>query len=364
MDVARPSVKRKAGTWNPTRSASVILLQSIVHRMLPKVCHVVTEGKTYVVIFTGRWKFLRFQIPYLFQSLRINGGAIDKIVFMMILYDAETYNKLMNLAKVVHGLFGENVFEFDYLGYEPGKSPQWQPGTSSQIYRDVYYNLFSRIINHPYDKYFKMDDDIVYVHPGTFQHMIEEKNSSHCFMHFANIVSNWRCNYMHMEMGVFDGEGLNPRGLKFEFSKSANCGWKSPECAELCLRTFLHHYHNERLDKYMFKGLKQLTKRKRFSINLHLFDKDLINIKALLRTGPISPDDEGWWTEKYALNSEIKQPNCIVGKALVVHFSYSTTMKEMLRLNLLAEFETVLKMELGAKLNQVLWDALGFEFLL
>jgi len=114
----------------------------------------------------------------------------------------------------------------------------------------------------------------------------------------------------------------------------------------------------------MFKGLKQLTKRKRFSINLHLFDKDLINIKALLQTGPISPDDEGWWTEKYALSSEIKQPNCIVGEALVVHFSYSTKMKEMLRLNLLEEFETVFKMELGAKLNQVLWDAFGFEFLL
>jgi len=100
--------------------------------------------------------------------------------------------------------------------------------------------------------------------------------------------------------------------------------------ALICLRTFLYHYHNERLDKYMFKGLKQLTKRKRFSIHLHLFDKDLNNFKALLETGPIQPDDEGWCTQEYAINSAIKQPNCVVGEALVVHFSYSVTMKEFL----------------------------------
>ena len=222
--------------------------------------HVVAEDKNYAVIFTGRWKFLRFLIPYLVQSLRMNGGVIDKIVFMMILYDAETHNSLLNFAKVSHDFLGKNVFEFEYLGYEPGKVPQ-----NTRIYRDVYYNLFSRLIEHPYDKYFKLDNDIVYIHPGTFKHMIENKNSSHCLMHFANIVCNWRCNYMHMEMGVFDEEGLNPRGLKFDFDPIGKCGWESPECAQLCLRTFLHHYHNERLDKYMFKGLKQLTKRKRFS---------------------------------------------------------------------------------------------------
>jgi len=91
-----------------------------------------------------------------------------------------------------------------------------------------------------------------------------------------------------------------------------------------------------------------------------LFDEDLINFKALLETGPIQPDDEGWWTQEYAINSAIKQPNCIVGEALVVHFSYSVTMKEMLDLNLLEDFETILKSVVGAKMDQVLWTALVF----
>ena len=68
----------------------------------------------------------------------------------------------------------------------------------------------------------------------------------------------------------------------------------------------------------------------------------------------------GGQRSKYAINSAVEQPNCVVGQALVVHFSYYTTRKEMLRLNLLEEFEVVLKKEVGTRMEQVLWNALGF----
>ena len=76
-----------------------------------------------------------------------------------------------------------------------------------------------------------------------------------------------------------------------------------------------------------------------------------------METGLIG-DDEYWWTVKYSKNAT--HPNCIVGEAFVVHFSYFTTEKQMLDLGLLKEFENIVRMELGDKLPQPLWKATEF----
>ena len=51
--------------------------------------------------------------------------------------------------------------------------------------------MFDGLMKHPYNRYLKSDADIVYVHPNAFRLMVERKNSCECFMHFANIVTNW-----------------------------------------------------------------------------------------------------------------------------------------------------------------------------
>ena len=79
-----------------------------------------------------------------------------------------------------------------------------------------------------------------------------------------------------------------------------------------------------------------------------MLDKDLINVQAVRKAGPISSDDEGWWTMQYA--PLLKQPNCIDGKALVVHFSYYTTINEMLNRGFLQEFETIAWNEVHSKM--------------
>ena len=53
----------------------------------------------------------------------------------------------------------------------------------------IIFIMFNDLMSHPYNRYFKSDDDIVYIHPGTFRKMIEGKNSCECFMHFANTVT-------------------------------------------------------------------------------------------------------------------------------------------------------------------------------
>ena len=71
------------------------------------------------------------------------------------------------------------------------------------------------------------------------------------------------------------------------------------------------------------------------------------DVRRIIETGRIG-DDEDWWTVKYSKNAP--HPNCIVGEAFVVHFSYFTTEKQMLDLGLLKEFENIVRMELGDKL--------------
>ena len=77
-----------------------------------------------------------------------------------------------------------------------------------------------------------------------------------------------------------------------------------------------------------------------------------------MKAGPINEDDERWWTERYS--GSAPHPNCIVGAALVVHFSYYTTEQNMLDLGLLKEFENIVRIELWETLPKLLWKALEF----
>ena len=312
------------------------------------------SGTNTLIIYAGRWKFLRILIPYTYRELRSNGGVLDRVMFMMINYDAETLTHLTELVRVANKALKEEVFVMNFLGYPPGTGPP-----SKMRYIIPYYQIFSEITKNSSNRFFKMDDDIVYIHPGTFRKMIESKNSECCLLHFGNIVSNWRCNCQHQEMGVYDSEIVNPKRLKFGFAPNAYCGWKSSECAELSLRTFLHHYHGRTLDQYLFNGLELLVKRKRFSINFYMLDRDVIDIKAMQEVGPIVSDDEKWWTVMYS--SKFRRPNCIVGGALVVHFSYGMTYQRMLQAGFLVEFESIVQKEVGVLMNKELWEALRYS---
>jgi len=310
------------------------------------------RGRVHVCIFTGRWRYLRILLPYLYRELRQNGGVVDKVIFAMIGFDVETQTKLKNLSTTANSVLKDEAFQFVYFKDDPlTKRMNLQP-----FYAKFHYYVFQRLVENPSDVYFKLDDDIVYISPNVFSTMLKNKNPSDCFIHFANIVSNWRCNWLHQQIGVFDTE-VNPKGLKIDYHPNGECGWKRADCAEMVLRAFLYHYHNNQTRKYIFHGRNHTTDRLRFSINFFLFDVTLIDVRRIIETGLIG-DDEDWWTVKYSKNAP--HPNCIVGEAFVVHFSYFTTEKQMLDLGLLKEFENIVRMELGDKLPQPLWKATEF----
>ena len=315
------------------------------------------RGRVYACVFTGRWMFLRILLPYLYRELRQNGGVVDGVIFVMIGYTEETQSQLKNFVTAANSILKDEAFEFLYLTKDP--SPPDNPGNMHPIYCRFYYVALQRLLQNPSDVYFKMDDDIVYLHPNVFGSMINNKNTSECFLHYGNVVTNWRGNWLHQKIGVYDNE-VNPKGLKFDFAPDAPCGWRSPECAEMVLRTFIHHYHKKQLDRYLFRGRDLTSKGERFSINFFLLDVDIVDFERMMETGPITNGgDEVWWTMRYSRNAP--RSNCLVGKALVVHYSYGVNMKEMLGLGLLKEFENIVRIEVGQTLPETLWNATDFS---
>ena len=319
-----------------------------------KQCVKPNTSRVHVCVFTGRWMYLRILLPYLYRELRQNGGVVDRVLFAMIGYNKETQVKLQKFSTAANSILQDDAFQFVYLKEDPSETHD--PRSLYPFYSKFYYVVLQHLVRNPADVYFKLDDDIVYLHPNVFGSMLKNKNTSDCFMHFGNIVTNWRCNWLHQKIGVYDNE-VNPKGFKFDYDPAAPCGWKGPECAEMVLRAFVHHYHKKQLSRYLFQGRDLTTKGQRFSINLFLLDIDLVDMQRMMKLGAIR-DDEVWWTIKYSGGAQ--HTNCIVGEALVVHFSYSVTAKQMLDLGLLKEFENIVLIELGDILPGVLWNATDF----
>ena len=306
-------------------------------------------GRNILAIYAGRWEFMRILLPYVYRELRSNGGILDEVWFMIIKVDNLTITKIKKFVQVANKAQGKLIFSIH------GKLAK-----RKQVdYTYPYYELFSHLKNFPNDRFFKFDDDIVYIRPRAFNYMVDTKNSSRCFMHFFNIAgSNWRCNWIHQRNGVYNE--TNPNNLTFDFNPRAECGWKSEKCGELTIRTFLHHYKKHQLNQYYFKDMELTPDRSRFSINAYLLDKDLIDIKSMLEVGKIYRDDEKWWTVDYS--AKAPHPNCIVGEALVVHFAYQVVAKKLLSLGLLKEFSKIIQKTMNNfNAQEHVWKALEFN---
>ena len=131
-------------------------------------------GVNTLVVYAGRWKFIRILFPYIYRELRKNGGVLDRVWFMMLNYDNETYNNLVQLTQIANRNLKqpEDVFYLRFMEYPPGQLPP-----PKIKYTAPYYEIFAEMMQNSSNRYFKIDDDIVYIHPATFKNIIESKNS-------------------------------------------------------------------------------------------------------------------------------------------------------------------------------------------
>ena len=100
------------------------------------------RGRVHVCIFTGRWKYLRILLPYLYRELRQNGGVVDKVIFAMIGYDAETQAKLKKFLTTANSVLKDKVFQFVYFRSNPlTKRRNLHPS-----YAKFHYYVFQRLL--------------------------------------------------------------------------------------------------------------------------------------------------------------------------------------------------------------------------
>ena len=293
------------------------------------------ERSNIVFLYCGRWHFLRIQLPYLYRDLRKNGGVIDKVQLMMVGYNKITLDKLINFTEAANSILMEEVFSFHFMGYIPYS----QSGKSTQKYNQALYEKVEEITRNPFTRFFKLDDDVVYIHPKAFVNMISMKKSD-CGFHYFNIAGlNWRCSWIHQKYGVY--KGLNPKNLTFQYDPYAKCGWKRLDCAKLTLQTFLQLHNQSQLERYFF-DVEHLTDRKRFSINGYMFDNytDALIMKKMLESGPHKEGDELFLAGYF---EHTTYPPCVIGKALVVHFGYHTVNKNLVKEGYLKKFEDLVK---------------------
>ena len=304
-----------------------------------------------VFVYVGRWQFLQLQLPYLYRDLRKNGGVIDRVEFLMLTYDKNTYDKLVHFAEIANHILTDNVFSINYLGY----IPNILKAKDNDGLLQALYLINEQAIKNPENRYFKFDDDIVYIHPKAFKNIIDMR-SADCAIHYFNTAgSNYVCSWLHQKNGVYDG--VNPNNFTFELKWQGDCGYKNVECAKFTLQTFLDFYKRSQLEKYFVFDVHQITGREQFSINGFLLQKNNNSEQFRHLLEKKKPNSDV--TFLFEQFKHTPEPPCIVGNALIVHFGYDEVTKKLVKSGLVQPFyDLVEEAKDSFHLPSQLWEIL------
>lgn len=241
------------------------------------------------LVFYGRRRYVEILNCYLERNLIENGGILSEIIFI-----AKTRNELdlQYLATLVAS--------------HPGRYIQKNVTDLGWTYHAHYKGLNLD------QYYFKIDDDIVYIHSNTFERMLEAKlqNPEILFVS-ANIINHPVLSPVHAQMRAIHNISM----LANISNEDPYCAWKSINCLSLQHSSFIKHVKDETLDAYMFPhwDFNWKDAYPRWSINLILFQgQDVISV------GP--GDDEHQIS--IVIPKRRKKHSVAVGAALAVHFAY------------------------------------------
>lgn len=179
-------------------------------------------------------------------------------------------------------------------------------------------NGFYSFCNDPDVFYVKMDDDIVYIHPkailNLFESAIKEKDFAIYWSPF--VVNNAICSAVLSAKGVIS----TTKTLSLTAQASDYYGWRSPLFCRYLHETFLESVENGLLDQWLDDYVLSLGAQ-RFSINCIGFFGETV-----LRLGdqfcPLGVDDEEHISAKLPIITGL--PGRLIGRALVVHYSFFT----------------------------------------
>jgi hypothetical protein len=268
-------------------------------------------GKTYALIFYGRKAQATILLRYLEKNLKVNGGILEKIVFNVKTNNKKDLEYLDSILKQNKSYFEKRVLPFN------------------DDFKGVYDNLPDE------DIIFKIDDDIVFIAPNTFENMLKEYLMNNLIVLSANVINHPLLSHVHARMMApipFYENKDNRTWTKDEDSNTldrSECGfgdygpfsrwWSNGKCAAIVHESFFVNARNNKLSNYNFlKWDFHQVGYERWSINFILFKGKYVN--QLKRLFPNTENDET------AISCDIPKKydrhSYSLGSALVVHFSY------------------------------------------
>ncbi|CAK0793059.1 unnamed protein product [Prorocentrum cordatum] len=289
-----------------------------------------------VVVVFGRRERVEILHRYLLRNLRVNGGVVDRVSFVVYL---ATTQDLVWLDELVAAHAPVYVIP---------------PVTGRRLAK------FYSICTEPETVYVKIDDDVVFLADETIPEMVRERMRGRCGIVSANVVNHAILSAVHQDIGAirtfFPLEDATSEGavtdaalpehgprhwqrvddampiLPVEKHAQSDCVWRRWECAAWMHESFLsrledgtqcaydfgwHDFHAHGHGSY--RGDRFVPfQHTRWSINMIAFTaEDLKEVDW----DDLAEDDESELAVMVPHRTNSR--GCAVGRALAAHFSYS-----------------------------------------
>jgi hypothetical protein len=190
------------------------------------------------------------------------------------------------------------------------------------------YSFFEDCID-PDAVYLRLDDDIVYIHPGSISNIFNSRiKDEDTFLMYGNIVNNAIISHLHQRIGALPVTKI----AGYECMDAV--GWKDPE--------FAHNVHNNFLKKYAKNELDNY-----FMNDWILYDYARVSINCICWlgktfskfNGKVGHDEEQWLSVDYP--KSVGTPNKIIGNTLFVHYSFYTQRPYLDNTEILSLYKTI-----------------------
>ena len=256
------------------------------------------EGKKIVSVTpAGRKRYVQILAPYLLRSRDI----IDRHIWWINTNIREDIEYIESLCEAF-----PDFFELRFLDPLP------------ETYNNYNIHRFFHECIQPDTMYFRLDDDICWMHPDCMANWAKARlSNSSDFVIYANIVNNAICS--HARFGAM----YRDKGMP-EYHCLCNLGWKDPIYAERVHRNFLRKLEEGTIDDYRFPHLWHTGPGEtRISINAIAWHGS----EFAKFNGQVGRDEEDWIS--IIKPKQISMGTSIAGDALLTHFAFYTQRKHL-----------------------------------
>jgi hypothetical protein len=152
-----------------------------------------------VAVFWGRNRYVRILWPYLKRNLRRNGGVIDHLLLLQA-------NQTWYEGAVIKSSWddGNRDLLAEMAAYDP-EHIKYEPFCEGR-----FGCAYDEVLTNKSQVYVKLDDDIVFVKDGSFEHLVLETvaNDEYTF-YLGNVVNNPHSAAVHRFTGSYPGSSYH-----------------------------------------------------------------------------------------------------------------------------------------------------------